>query len=221
VKDLLILSAGLQFRVVAMLAIVGKLTEQHKQGVVALLGGVLDSASRTTSGSTSNVGNTNTSTTVVAGSSATTDNVDASNSSSSSNSLLPLPEPASLAAFREENGLTLQDLAMCYLWLDKETSTGGRDSRSIGQLRSMPDHLLLAFGASQLHWVDIMQQCSKASAPPDPQRDNACLQLRNRALQVRIVWDVPRVFEYIRWVSASLMSIINDVLQSDTNVAWV
>jgi hypothetical protein len=91
----------LYLRVVALLTVVGKLSEQHRQGVVALLGGVLFSTSGDTSDSTSGVassmGDTNTSAPLAASSSATTDSADA-NTSSRSSSHLSLPEPPSLAA---------------------------------------------------------------------------------------------------------------------------
>jgi hypothetical protein len=107
-------------RVLALLAIVGKLTEQQKRAMVALLGGVPPSTS-------ADVDNTldalriSSATAAAAHDSNHTDCIVNNQSSSSSCNInaasLPLPEPSSLAAARQEDGFSLQDLAVHFCFI--------------------------------------------------------------------------------------------------------
>jgi hypothetical protein len=168
------LHVQLYLRVVALLAIVGTLSEQHKQGVAALLGGEPHS--------------------------------------SSSSSSLPLPEPAGVAAVRMEHSLALQDLAIRCLWGDTKMSDQEQECHELAQLCSVPDHLLMAFGADQLPWLAIMQQSSKPAATQDSQKADEYLQLRERAARATQVFSGAVGSEYVSWMNASLMKIINEVL---------
>jgi hypothetical protein len=116
------LCANPLIRVVCMLGLTGLLSEQQKQGVVALLGG-------STTGSTGSA----------------EDSSSCAYEHLSVRSALLLPEPASIAQPRQNHGISLADLSSALLWVEHQ-----RLSDPERQLRSITKHLLLAFGADQL-----------------------------------------------------------------------
>jgi hypothetical protein len=184
-------------RVVAMLAIAGRLTECQKQVVVALLGGVPEISAAVTVSNCS-AGGTSTSGTAAA-------------------ITLPIPEPASIAAARERGGFTRQEIAMAFLscfWVPRDSSSTGQQSECRAQLRSVPDHLLLAFGAAQLPWMALMQEVNRAHATDTPAEASRCTEMqefKERVLKaVDALKGVSR--EYAQWMNASLMAIIKEVL---------
>jgi hypothetical protein len=57
-----------------------------------------------------------------------------------------------------------------------------------------------------------MQQSSNSAGIQDPQKADEYLQLRERAARAREVFRGAVGSEYVSWINASLMKIINEVL---------
>jgi hypothetical protein len=169
-----------------MLAMVGLLSELHKQGVAALLGGALGS-------DTSNSSTDATS----------------SSSGSSSSSRLPFPEPASLFEFRRQAGLSLRAVYQAHLWAQQTACSGPAYSEHLPQLGSIPEHVRLAFGVGQLAWYDTPahEAYGKVLVAAPSHR-----QVGAGGPSVAAWMEVPLVKEYTTWVRACLLKIINDVL---------
>jgi hypothetical protein len=183
--------------VLTLLAIVGKLQDQQRRAVTALLGGVMHSTNagvHSTAATDSN-------------SRRIDSDINAENSSSSSSSSctcasnLPLPEPPTLAAARREHGFTLQDLAIAFL----------------GQEPELRDHLLLAFGTTQLPHIAMMQQ---SSAPHSHgESSSGDMQLSSLMHKVADTLGEATTDEYMEWMATSLLVIINEVL-SQSSTSW-
>jgi hypothetical protein len=169
-------------RVVCMLAMAGRLSLQHEQGVVALIGGV----PYTTNTNDTLDGNNNNST-----------SSDASATRPTSELLL-LQEPAYLLKSRHEDGITLAKLATYMLGLDS-------DQQVLGTTR----HLLSAFGDQQLpvlaaYYNTVTQLWTQGVSLYDYPWMRPVLPSRWRQGLLREV--------YLRWVQASLLKVIREVL---------
>jgi hypothetical protein len=183
-------TAVLLLRVVTMLVCARLVPEQHKQGVVALMGGVPSG-----SGSASNT------------------------SRSGKSNFLPLPEPSSLAEARQQAGVTLQDLSYLFLLVDVLTSKDDGEQRSAApRCPSLARHLALAFGVHQIPWLASVQQASQPGSQglqQDSEEDSGLKQLNDSAATAG-AWlaqgDSTMATEYTSWVQACLYRIIDEAL---------
>jgi hypothetical protein len=170
------------FRTVSMLATVGLINQQQKQGMVALLGGA--------------------------------ESHSAGGDSSTTSSLL-IEEPLSLVEARQQSGITLQDLAVSLLWVNSKTSSGAEASTPSTQLSSVAQHLLQAFGAEQLPWVDLMLRApSKTNSRGSQKEISSYRQLRSRAAKAAQWLDGSLSTAYTSWVEGYLRKVVCDVLET-------
>jgi hypothetical protein len=184
-------------RVVCMLAIAGFLSDQQKQGVVALL-----------------VGPPNTSTSI--STSISTSSLTASSISSVSStqgrvpptpdSVLPVEEPAELQTRRAQQGIPLLHMFHALLELGTRTLFDGEQHYEF-----MMRHLLLAFGHEQLPTVFMLY----TQMLPLPGEDRAV------APAVVKAWDFINDSDgvrdiYLGWLQASLLRVIDDVVLSQS-----
>jgi hypothetical protein len=183
-------------RVLALLATVGKLTEQQQQAVIALLGGGPSSTS-------ADVDSTLSALRTSSAAAAAAPYSNRANYVVNNLSSLPLPEPPSLSAARQEHDLALQDLAMPFVCVDSNSNCPYADR--------LADHLLLAFGAAQLPHVTYMQESSLAQGSEGSSRGSVQSSLLC-GKDILEMLGVDGITEYTRWMSASLLVIINEVL---------
>jgi hypothetical protein len=172
-------------RVVSMLAGVGRLTEQQKQGVLALLGGVLRTEN---SNSTSEHAV-----------------VDSRSASEPPHQLsLLLPEPTLVSALRQQHGVSLAQLAVFVLWTQRK-----RLHEPDQQIRSITDHLLWAFGAEQLPSIALIKDylCVQDLGDRTP------FEYLGIPVAAVELWQQPSFKDtYLSWMQATLLKIINEVL---------
>jgi hypothetical protein len=172
-------------RVVSMLASVGLLTEQHQQGVVALLGG---------GGPRAGSNNTN---------DHTADDSRSASGPSRQYSLL-IPEPAVVSAHRNQHGISLAQLAVFVLWNQRK-----RLPEPDQQIRTITEHLLWAFGVDQLPSIArikdyLMVQDLDCRTPFE------YLDIPVAAVEL---WQQPSFKDtYLSWMQATLQGIVDEVL---------
>jgi hypothetical protein len=120
----------------------------------------------------------------------------------------PLLEPFSLAALRQEGGISLAELSVAFLDEVVHQPPGHTN-----QFASIIVHLLLIFGAQQL---PAIQQAfaAVADSPADKQQGSAYLGQGQRLREVvSQKWEQgPLRVAYLEWVQASLLRVIEDVL---------
>jgi hypothetical protein len=165
-----------------MLASVGLLSEQHKQGVVALLGGEL--------GSTCLDSN----------------RCDSSPATSTSTPALLIQEPASLLHLREQHNIGLSELAVPLVWFDHSQRQDDTDWMPALELTK---DLLSVFSPTQLPAIAHLNSTlsaagSEASIEPE--------QVALREGMWELWEDSPLADIYLSWVQATLLKIIDNVL---------
>jgi hypothetical protein len=176
-------------RDVCMLAIVGRVDVSQKQGVLALLGGVLGEGDASI----------------------------ASDASSHVASSLPLPEPAELAEFRQEHSLSLADMSLalvCYdssgkAGIDSDDSDDDEDGDSWDQASSLIKHLLAVFTREQLPCIAHMHNVLEAAGLEGNITDEE-LGVRSDMYDLWSEDDISDI--YLSWVQASLLKVIREVL---------
>jgi hypothetical protein len=206
-----------------------ELAEQHKQGVVALLGGEHTMGGTTTgtttttttttttssssslgtsnsSGSTSNIGKLSSksnidSGTVNSGSACTS----SSHLPSTFSSSLPVQEPASLAGLRQEHDITLAELFAASMWLRWEELP-----ESQPHITSCVTNLLQVFSAEQIPMLPALQAAIANGPKQDGRKSRK--QLGNRTVTVE-KWDEGPLRDiYLSWMQASLQKVIKEAI---------
>jgi hypothetical protein len=126
----------------------------------------------------------------------------------------PLPEPFSLAALRQEDGISLAEMCIALLWQDTYTGPATLEPFAAGASR-----LVHAFGADQLPAVNLamsgagdlasfLAQRAQGGRSTPPPGQGAVL----REVLLKKLEQGPLRHAYLNWVHASLLKVIKDVL---------
>jgi hypothetical protein len=137
---------------------------------------------------------------------------DSTNSNSSTLiTRLPLLEPFSLAALRQEVSITLEELSVAFL-----DEVVHQPSRHTGQFASITTHLLRVFGADQLPAIQQAYAAAADAASNFEGEQHGSASLSQGQQQREVVlqkWrQGPLRLAYLEWVQASLLKVISDVL---------
>jgi hypothetical protein len=194
-------------RAVCMLASVGLVTDEQKQGVVALLGGVPICSSGSTKQHVAGIAKEALHTDGTSHSTCkdSSDSTTAAAASSSSTGLL-LQEPASLVELRRQHDIRLAQLGVAMLWYDERLVMKSTMSASVSEVA---EQLLSTINPAQLpsiaHVSSTLSAAEEDALVPDKE-----VGLSRGISDLWYTGDLADI--YLSWVQETLLKIIDDVL---------